>query len=126
MRNQRNSERFEDFARVICDELCIVSGVLIDISKDGFKAEFNAPCTVDSEKEYLVQIRLSRVNAEPLDLLVQPMWHKFYDGKTSIGFSILRTKDATRFENYVKMLKQDKLLEDDTSAVSLDTDSLFI
>ena len=57
MRNQRNSERFEDFARVICDELCIVSGVLIDISKDGFKAEFNAPCTVDSEKEYLVQIR---------------------------------------------------------------------
>ena len=126
MKKDRKSERFDDFARIVCDKLCIVSGILTDISETGFKTEFNAPCNVDSEKEYNVQLRLSRVNAEPLELLVRPVWSKFSDGKTKIGFSILHSKDSARFENYVKMLKDDKNAANEASIVSFDNDSLFI
>jgi len=126
MKNHRNSERFDDFARVICGDLCIVSGVLTDISEKGFKAEFNAPCNIDNEKEYEIQLRLSRVNAEPLELLSRPMWSNFVDGKTSIGFSILHSKDSARLEQYIKMLKDDKKSEDEIGVASFDSESLFI
>ena len=126
MKNNRTSERFDDFARVICDELCIVSGVLTDISNNGFRAEFNAPCTIDNEKEYCIQIRLSRINVEPLELMVQPMWSDFSDGKTSIGFSILHSKDSARLEKYISMLKDDQTSQDETSIVSYNNESLFI
>ena len=126
MKNHRNAERFDDFARVVCDELCIVSGSLTDISESGFKVEFNAPCTIDEEKEYEIQLRLSRVNAEPLTLLARPMWSKFVDGKTSIGFSILHSKDSARLDQYIKMLKDDKASEDAIGVTSFDSESLFI
>lgn len=126
MKNNRGSERFDDFARVECSELCIVSGALTDISKTGFKAEFNAPCTVDKEKEYTVRLRLSRISVEPLDLTVRPMWSEFSNGKTSIGFLILHSKDSSRLEQYVKMLKDDESSESATSALSYDSESLFI
>lgn len=126
MKNQRGSERFNDFARVVCPSLCIVSGVLTDISESGFKAEFNAPCDINTEKEYEIQIRLSRVSAEPLELLAAPMWSEFNDGKTSIGFSILHSKDSARLTAYIKMLAADKSSENIDEIVKLDTDSLFI
>ncbi|WP_407426402.1 hypothetical protein [Treponema sp.] len=126
MKKQRASERFDDFARVECSELCIVSGALTDISDSGFKAEFNAPCEVDSEKEYTVKLRLSRITAEPLELTVRPMWEKFNDGKTKIGFAILHSKDSARFEQYVKMLEADKTSENSNGVISFDTESLFI
>ena len=123
---KRNSERFDDFAKIICPELCIVNGSLTDISDDGFKAEFNAPCDVDKEKEYKIQLRLSRINAEPLSLLARPMWSKSSDGKTSIGFSILRSKDSVRLAQYMKTLKDDKSSQNNNGIVTIDTDSLFI
>lgn len=127
MKQDRKSERFDDFARVECNELCIVNGSLTDISKDGFKAEFNAPCNVDNEKEYKVLLRLSRVNAAPLELMVRPMWSKFRDGKTKIGFLILHSKDTSRLEKYIIMLKDDQNSEDEiTGIVAFDTESLFI
>lgn len=126
MKKGRKSERYEDFARVICNELCIVSGVLTDISDGGFRAEFNAPCTLDNEREYNVQLRLSRISTEPLNLIVRPVWSKFSEGKTSIGFLLLHSKDTSRFEKYIIMLKNDKNSDNDTGIASFDSDSLFI
>ncbi len=126
MKKQRLAERFEDFARVECSELCIVNGALTDISESGFKAEFNAPCDIDNEKEYTVLIRLSRVSGEPLELTVRPIWSHFDDGKTSIGFSILHSKDSARLDQYIRMLKDDKSSQENNGVVSFDTDSLFI
>ncbi len=128
MKNQRGSERFDDFARVVCPSLCIVSGSLTDISDTGFKAEFSAPCTVDTEKEYEIQLRLSRISSEVLELLAQPVWSDFNEseGKTSIGFSILHSKDSARLNSYIKMLKADKSDEKNGGLISIDTDSLFI
>lgn len=128
MKKERNSERFDDFARVVSPEICIVSGTLTDISDSGFKADFNAPCTVDSEKEYEIQLRLSRISTEPLELMVQPVWVKFYEneGKTSIGFSVLHSKDSARLNSYIKILKDDKISDKEDGVISIDTDSLFI
>ena len=126
MKVHRISERFDDFAKVVCADLCIVNGVLLDISKEGFKAEFNAPCNVDFEKEYQVQLRLSRITAEPLDLIVRPVWSKFNDGKTELGVNILHSKDTSRLEKYIKMLKDEENDQNDTGLVSYDSDSLFI
>ncbi|MBR1403705.1 MAG: hypothetical protein IJ558_05960 [Treponema sp.] len=126
MKNQRTQERFDDFARVVCSDLCIVSGVLTDISENGFKAEFNAPCEIDEEKEYTVQLRLSRITADTLELTVQPVWSAFTDGKTTIGFSILHSKDSARLDQYIKLLRADKSSEDDTGVASYDSSSLFI
>ena len=126
MKNQRTQERFDDFARVVCSDLCIVSGVLTDISENGFKAEFNAPCEIDEEKEYTVQLRLSRITADTLELTVQPVWSDFTDGKTTIGFSILHSKDSARLDQYIKLLRADKSSEDDTGVASYDSSSLFI
>ena len=126
MKNNRGAERFDDFARIVCPELCIVNGVLTDISKSGFKAEFNAPCEADTEKEYTVQLRLSKISAEPLELTVRPMWSRMNDGKTSVGFSILHSRDSSRLDQYIKMLKDDKFSENNSGIISYDTDSLFI
>ena len=126
MEKSRKSERYVDFARIVCNDLCVVSGVLTDISDGGFRVEFNAPCTLDDEKEYNVQLRLSRINTEPLNLIVRPVWSKFNEGKTSIGFLVLHSKDTARFEKYIIMLKDDKKSDDDTGIASFDSASLFI
>jgi len=126
MKNQRKSERFNDFAGISCPELCVVSGVLTDISRVGFKAEFNAPCEIDAEKEYTVHIRLSRKNSELLELTVQPAWSNFLDGKTFIGFSILPSKDSSRFEDYVDLLEDDISSANDDGIIPNDNSSLFI
>lgn len=125
MKNKRTAERFIDFARLECDELCVVSGSLIDISRAGLKGEFNAPCNVDKEKEYSVSLRLSRVSAAPLELTVLPVWAKVSEGKTSIGFSILHSRDTARLEEYVDMLRDDRTAESG-GIMSSDADSLFI
>ncbi|MBQ9207213.1 MAG: hypothetical protein IJ158_10960 [Treponema sp.] len=126
MKKQRLSERYDDFARIECPEICIVSGSLTDISESGFKAEFNAPCEVDTEREYMVLLRLSRISTEPLELTVQPVWQKVTDGKTSIGFSILHSKDSVRLDQYIKMRKDDKSSADSNGIITFDTESLFI
>lgn len=127
MKKQRISERFDDFARIICDQICVMNGRLLDISNEGLKAEFNAPCDIDNEKEYEISIRLSRINTSPFEMIVRPMWSEFADGKTTVGFSILPSKDSARLENYIQKLKDDKNSEENYKNINLsDPDSLFI
>lgn len=104
-----------------------MSGTLLDISSEGLKAEFNAPCDIDKEQEYEVSIQLSRINTHPFQMLVRPMWSEFVDGKTTIGFSILPSKDSARLEEYIQKLKEDKNSEETYSNLNLsDSESLFI
>ncbi len=126
MVNNRNAERFEDFARIECRELCIVNGRITDISESGFKAEFNAPCNVDSEREYNVILRLSRIGGSPIELRVTPAWSNFDGEKTSIGFSILQSKETARLDDYIKILKADQNPESEDTLSPADSESLFI
>ena len=72
----RAQERYTDFGRIECPEICIVNGVLDDISINGCKVHFAAPITINLENDYEVRVRLSRSSQEPLVLMCHPQWVK--------------------------------------------------
>lgn len=126
MRNLRKAERFEDFGRVENPEICVVSGILEDISENGIKASYSVPPSVDLDKEYQVAVRLSRVVDEPLTLIVKPA--RVFDddsGNVSVGFSILHSKDSSRLEEYLSKLKEDSA-NSNSQISAQDNNSLFI
>lgn len=126
MKNLRKAERYDDFGRVECREMCLISGVLLDISKSGLGVSFSIPPVIDLEKEYEVSVRLSRVTDESLLLTVKPVRVYESDSKTIAGFSILHSKDTARLDSYLKLLKEDLKSENDRLVPQTDDDSLFI
>ncbi len=119
----RTTERFQDFGRVDCQELCLASGILEDISLKGCKVTFNMPVSFDPDNEYEITVRLSRENLETLELLCKPQWSRTVDGTTEIGFAFLHSKDTTRLESYIKILSHDRDL---TQPIIEDTSCQFV
>jgi ERCC4-type nuclease len=108
MEELRQHNRFYDFGRVECSNLCVLPGILTDISLSGLKVTYNAPVSVVMEEEYEVHIRLSKLVDTQLTLLVVPVW-KFEQGdKTQLGFSILWSKDSNKLEEYISMLSAEE------------------
>lgn len=126
MKNLRKAERYDDFGRVECREMCLISGVLLDISRSGLGVSFSIPPVIDMEKEYEVSVRLSRVSDESLVLTVKPVRIYELDSKTIAGFSILHSKDTAKLDSYLKLLKEDLKTENDRLVPQTDDDSLFI
>lgn len=127
MKNQRKAERFEDFGKVENDEICVVSGILEDLSKNGIKVSYSVPPSVDADKEYEIKVRLSRLADEPFTLIAKPV--RIFDGeegKKYVGFSILPSKDYARFENYISLLKNDSAAVENAPANKSSENSLFI
>ena len=104
MPEKRQHTRFEDFGKIECFDLSPVSGVLEDISLKGCKVHFDSPVSVNTENDYELKIRLSRVNLEPLLLIGHPQWVKSSDLSTDIGFQFLRSRDTFRLESYINKL----------------------
>lgn len=104
----RGAERFQDFGRVDCQDLCLASGILEDISLKGCKVRFNVPVSFDPDNEYEIKVRLSRETLEPLELLCKPQWSRTVENATDIGFEFLHSKDTSRLESYIKILSDDK------------------
>ncbi len=125
MKEMRREERYDDFGRVDCSEMCIVSGILDDISLTGCKVTYNVPPVIDMEKEYEIKLRLSRKNTEPLNLFVTPAWIREEDGKTLVGFSILQSKDSAKLASYISLLKNDNANIEELITQE-DTASLFV
>lgn len=126
MKNLRKEKRYDDFGRVECREMCLISGVLLDISRSGLGVSFSIPPVIDMEKEYEVSVRLSRVSDESLVLTVKPVRIYELDSKTIAGFSILHSKDTAKLDSYLKLLKEDLKTENDRLVPQTDDDSLFI
>ena len=100
----RKSERYEDFGRFECPEICMVHGVLEDISKTGCKVHFDAPISISRENDYDIRLRLSHSAQAPLALVCHPQWVKDDGTSADIGFAFLRSPDTARLESYVAML----------------------
>ena len=100
----RAQERYADFGRIECPEICIVNGVLDDISINGCKVHFDAPITINLENDYEVRVRLSHSSQEPLVLMCHPQWVKDQGNAADIGFLIMRSPDTARLKDYVKLL----------------------
>ncbi len=107
MRDLRKNVRFEDFGRVDCPGICMISGVLNDISSCGLKVTFNVPLSIDMEKDYDIIVKLSKFNESPMRLTGAPAWTYAQKNSTQVGFAILYSKDSGRLENYILKLAQD-------------------
>lgn len=128
MKNLRKAERFADFGRIENRDICIVSGVLEDISAGGLKVSYSVPPSIDMDREYEVAARLSRFAEEPLKLIVKPVriCNDGSSGKTCVGFSIFHSKDSARLEKYLLKLKKDSASAENPGSGKAAVNSLFI
>lgn len=103
----RQNVRYPEIGRVVCPELCPLSGILDDISLLGCKIHFPVVAVVDLENEYMLKISLSRSPDEaPLQLLSKPKWVKECAGATQIGMEILYSPDQSRLKDFIKYLEE--------------------
>lgn len=119
LKEERNSERFDDIGRFEAKELCAFPATLQNISKTGCRVRFQFPVTVDLDEDYDAKITFARVASEgSFQLLCHPQWVKEESGVTEIGFLILPSRDFARLAEYIRQLKieqNDSNLEDEIS-----------
>ena len=108
MDDSRKSERYADFGRVECAEICAFAGRLDDIGLGGFKATFFSSVDLRMDGEYEVTLRLSNIAGEALRLLAVPVWR--FDDNTGdsadiqLGFSVLPALDFPLLEDYISKM----------------------
>lgn len=108
MEENRKHERFNDFGRVECEELCHFPGTLNDISQSGLKVTFNTVIDLDMENEYKLIVRIPKCNGEYIELLVTPAWMFERNGTSQVGFSILLSAGNHAFGEYIKNLEKER------------------
>lgn len=107
MDENRQNTRYQEIGRVVCPEICALTGILDDISSTGCKIHFPFSVVVDLEREYMMKITLSRSPDEaPLQLMCKPMWVTENNGITQIGFAILFSPDESRLHDFISFLEQ--------------------
>ena len=122
----RKNARFEDFGRVECPEICVVSGILDDISLDGCKVHFDAPINLSLEDDYELRVRFSRFPQDILVLMAHPQWTKEDGNMTSIGFAILRSPDTAKLDSYISQLKEEEARPVDADMLPEESTCLFV
>ena len=107
MEENRISTRYKEIGRVNIPELCALPEILENISATGCKVIFPISVVVNLEKEYMIQVMISRFPDEsPLQLRCKPMWVSEIDGVTHVGFSILFSPDENRLHYLIKRLEE--------------------
>lgn len=102
----RRNTRYSEIGRVFCEEICALPGILDNISTDGCKIHFPVSVTVDSEKEYMLKIKLTRTaDNSPLQLMCKPMWVSEQGTNTQIGMKILYSPDDSRLHEFISFLE---------------------
>lgn len=105
---KRKNIRFDDIGKVESPELCLFSGVLVDVSKQGCRVRFPTSLEIDTEMDYELKISPVRYNCTDCFLIMaRPIWHSSTDDFTEIGFAILHSPSLKKYDSYV-----DKLLEE--------------
>lgn len=106
MDENRTSERYKEIGHFLASDLCMLPGIIDDVSKEGCKIHYQFPVSVDLNNEYEVQLSPSQNPSEnPLHLICKPQWVKNDGDKTSIGFKILYSPDGNRLNDFIKHLK---------------------
>lgn len=100
----RKSMRFADIGRIDAPQICVLPGVLDNISREGCKIHYTFPVVLDLDNDYEIKITPASCPMKPLTLLCHPQWVKEDKGITEIGFSILRSPDYSRLLGYVDTL----------------------
>lgn len=122
----RKNARFEDFGKVECPEICVVTGILDDISLDGCKVHFDAPIILSLEDDYELHVRFSRFPQEVLTLMAHPQWTKEEGNMNSVGFAILRSPDTAKLDSYINKLKEEEDTPLDADMLPEESSCLFV
>lgn len=111
----RQETRYKEIGRINSPQLCVIPGILDDISLSGCKVHYQVPVVVDLENEYEIKLSPNSNNDEPpLNLICKPQWVKECDGNTFIGLQILYSPDVNRLSTFIEYLSEkysDDLLE---------------
>jgi len=103
----RIDTRYDEIARIIAPDICVLPGVLDNISSTGCKVHFPIKTSADLENEYELKLISSRIGFDtPLKLMTVPQWIKENDDSTEIGFKILYSPDATRLQDFISYLDE--------------------
>jgi len=106
MENRINT-RFKEIGHFLAAELCMLPGIIDDVSLEGCKVHYQFPVTVDLTAEYDAQLSPSQNPAEnPLHLKCAPQWVKDSEDKTEIGFKILYSPDGNKLQDFISHLEQ--------------------
>ena len=104
---KRSGGRYKDFARIDAPELCVLPGMLLDISKTGCRVKFPVPVHINKEDECELNIQPScRQGLKPFSLTVRPVWADQPEDNNEAGFSIVGTSDFRRLSNYLDVLHE--------------------
>ena len=117
MEENRQSVRYPEIGRVICEELCALPGILDDISLEGCKIHFPVSFSVDLENEFMLKILFSRnPEGSPLQLMARPKWVREASGSTQMGMEILYSPDLNRLKEFISYLS-DISVDDDLDLI---------
>ncbi len=122
----RKNTRFEDFGRVECPEICVVNGILDDISLDGCKVHFDAPINLSLEDDYQLKVRFSRFPQDVLTLMAHPQWTKEEGNMNSVGFEIMRSPDTAKLDSYITRLTAEESESPDADMLPEESSCLFV
>lgn len=112
-------ERFDDIGRVESSELCPLSGILDNVSREGCKVHYNFPVVVDLDNDYEIKMTFARNASEgSLQLICHPQWVREENGCTEIGFKILPSKEYPRLIEYIEKLGLEAKSEDFGSEIN--------
>ena len=110
----RRAERYAEMGRVDAPTLCMLSGVLLDISSCGCKVRFPMCLEVDTDNEYELKIHSARKDySSAFSLLATVAWTKNLEHSCEIGFNIIRSPSTPYFNEYIKSLKEEKAALDE-------------
>ena len=105
--DNRQTQRFRDFARARINELCQLPGFLEDVSKTGCRVRFCHAFEVDTDREYnLTVLPALRSGLKEFDLIVRPEWIRNAKDSLDVGFCILHSPGIRQYLKYVEILAQ--------------------
>ncbi len=106
-KEHRMEERYNEIGKVDALDLCVLPGVLDDISITGCKVRFPVPVLPNMENEYKLKILVAN---NSLEMLCNPQWTRNGESGTEIGFKFLRSKDSPLLSNFIHSLQyEDKI-----------------
>ena len=113
--DSRQAPRFVEIGRVDAPEICLFSGVLVDISESGCRVRFPAILEIDTDCDYEIKITCARKEfTSPFILIANVSWLNNLENSCEVGFRIIRSPSTREFHSFIKSLEEEnRLLEEE-------------
>lgn len=112
MEENRTNTRYKEIGHFLAPALCMLPGIIDDVSLNGCKIHYQFPVTIETNTEVEAQLSPSQNPSEnPLKLICKCQWVKEENGKTYAGFQILYSPDGKKLQDFIEHLE--KINQDD-------------